>query len=90
MESFYFTIALITAGIALAMGLISLSAALHKDGERIDLVFGVMCLCLFIFFVIPPVGFVLVDKAPYPISIDTKRIFTPGFFNYIPVIKKEP
>jgi formate hydrogenlyase transcriptional activator len=75
MEFFFLTIALITAGISLAMGSVSLLSGLSKDGEQIDLVFGIMCISLFIFFIIPPVGFVWIDKAPYSESILVKRIF---------------
>jgi formate hydrogenlyase transcriptional activator len=75
MEFFFLTIALITAGISLAMGSVSILSGLNKDGEKIDLVFGIMCISLFIFFVIPPVGFVWIDQAPYPAVILVKRIF---------------
>ena len=46
MESFYTIIALLTAGVSLATGLINLFTGLHKDGEKVDLVFGVMCLSM--------------------------------------------
>jgi len=68
-------IALITAGLSLAMGSVSLISGMSKDGEKIDLVFGIMCLALFVFFLIPPVGFVWVDQAPYSSVILFKRIF---------------
>jgi hypothetical protein len=66
MEFFFLVIALITAGLSLAMGSVSLISGLSKDGEKVDLVFGIMCLSLFIFFITPPIGFVWLDKAPYP------------------------
>jgi PAS domain S-box-containing protein len=75
MEFFFLIIALITAGLSLAMGSVSLISGLSKDGEKVDLVFGVMCLALFVFFIIPPVGFVWLDKAPYPGSVLFKRVF---------------
>jgi len=84
MESFYTTIALLTAGVSLATGLINLFTGLHKDGEKVDLVFGVMCLCMFIFFLIPPIGFILQDKAPYPVHIVVKRLFNSVFNGLFP------
>jgi PAS domain S-box-containing protein len=84
MESFYTIIALLTAGVSLATGLINLFIGWHKDGERIDLVFGIMCLCMFIFFLIPPIGFILEDKAPYPLQIVIKRLFNSAFNGLFP------
>jgi PAS domain S-box-containing protein len=75
MEFFFLVIALITAGLSLAMGSVSILSGLSRDGEKVDLVFGIMCLALFIFFIIPPVGFVWIDKAPYPGSVLLKRVF---------------
>src|SRR5664279_911270 len=75
MGFFFLVIALITAGLSLAMGAVSLMSGMSKDGEKVDLVFGVMCLALFIFFLIPPVGFVWVDQAPYSQTILVKRLF---------------
>ncbi|HTB26039.1 MAG TPA: sigma 54-interacting transcriptional regulator [Puia sp.] len=75
MEFFLLVIALITAGISLAMGSASLTEGLSKDGEKIDLVFGIMCISLFVFFIIPPLGFVWVDRAPYSGTVIIKRVF---------------
>jgi formate hydrogenlyase transcriptional activator len=75
MEFFFLVIALITAGLSLAMGSVSLMSGLSKDGEKVDVVFGVMCLSLFIFFILSPIGFVWLDKAPYPGSVLLKRVF---------------
>jgi PAS domain S-box-containing protein len=75
MEFFFLVIALITAGLSLAMGSVSLISGLSKDGEKVDLVFGIMCLSLFIFFILPPIGFVWLDKAPYPGPVLLKRVF---------------
>jgi hypothetical protein len=85
MDPVYFKIALITAGIALAMGLVSLFTGLHKDGDKVDLIFGIMCICMFIHFTLPPAGFVVIDKAPYPLQIIMKRTFNflyGGFFSW--------
>ncbi|HEY6977524.1 MAG TPA: sigma 54-interacting transcriptional regulator [Chitinophagaceae bacterium] len=84
MDSFYTIIALLTAGVSLATGLINLFTGLHKDGDKVDLVFGVMCLWMFIFFLIPPIGFILEDKAPYPLQVDIKRLFNNTFNGLFP------
>jgi formate hydrogenlyase transcriptional activator len=75
MGFFFLVIALITAGLSLAMGSVSLVSGMSKEGEKVDLAFGVMCLALFVFFLVPPVGFVWVDKAPYTATILFKRVF---------------
>jgi formate hydrogenlyase transcriptional activator len=75
MGFFFLVIALITAGLCLAMGSISLVSGMGKDGEKVDIVFGSMCLALFIFFLVPPVGFVWIDQAPYSTGILFKRVF---------------
>src|SRR4051812_35957557 len=84
MESFYTIIALLTAGISLITGLISLFTGLQRDGEKVDVVFGVMGIGLFIFFMIPPIGFILLDKAPYPVEIEVKRIFIWSYYALMP------
>jgi hypothetical protein len=84
MDSILYVIGLITAGLCLAMGSVSLLAGLDKDGERIDLVFGIMCFLLFIFFIIPPVGFIVHDKAPYPASVLFKRLFNWSYAECFP------
>lgn len=84
MNSFYFIVALLTAGVSLAVGLISLFIGLHKDAEKSDLLFGIMCLCMFFFFLVPPVGFILEDKAPYISEIIIKRFFNFSFSALLP------
>src|SRR5258706_5318852 len=84
MDNFYLIVALITAGISLSTGLINLSAGLHRDGEKTDLVFGLMGLCFFIYFLIPPVGFVLIDKALYALILYIKRFFSIAQFALLP------
>src|SRR5207342_3202120 len=79
METLYTSIALITAGVSLFAGLVNLFIGFHKDGEKIDVLFGAMCVSMFIFFMIPPVGFILRDQAPYSLQIDIKRIFNWAF-----------
>ncbi len=34
-----------------------------------------MCISVFIFFILPPAGFIIIDKAPYPAQIIIKRLF---------------
>jgi hypothetical protein len=75
MESFYLILAMLTAGIALAMGVVSIFIGLHKDGEKVDLIFGILGLFLFIHFILPPAGFVVLDKAPYSMDVILKRLF---------------
>jgi len=75
MGFFFLVIALITAGLCLAMSSISLVSGIGKDGEKVDIVFGFMCLALFVFFLIPPIGFVWIDQAPYASGILFKRVF---------------
>jgi len=85
MELFYTIIASITAGVSLYAGLINLFIGLNKDAERAELVFGLIGVSLFIFFVLPPFGFVLADKAPYPFTIIVKRIFMCVYFILFPI-----
>jgi PAS domain S-box-containing protein len=84
MESPHQIIAILSAGIALTMGLISLFSGLHKDGEKTDVVFGILCISIFLFFVFPPLGFIIIDHAPYPRDVIIKRIFNHIFFGLFP------
>jgi PAS domain S-box-containing protein len=84
MENFYTVIALITAGTALAIGLVNIIIGSLKDGDTSDLVFGIMCLCMFVFFMLPPVGFIFEDKAPYTLQMDIKRFFNFAFAALLP------
>lgn len=84
MVSFQIVIALLSAGVALFSGLVSLFTGLHKDGEKVDLIFGVLCLAIVFFFLVPPTGFIIMDKAPYPTEIIIKRIFNVCFFMLFP------
>jgi formate hydrogenlyase transcriptional activator len=68
-------IAILIAGISLALGVVSLASGLSKHGEKLDSIFGFMCISLFFFYMIPPVGFVLMDKAPFSDNIILKRAF---------------
>jgi len=84
MDSFLYVIGLITACLSLTMGSVSLLAGLDKDGEKIDLLLRFMCLSLFVFFIIPPAGFIVLDKAPYPTAIIWKRLFNISYVAMFP------
>ncbi len=84
MELIQLSIALLTAGVALFAGLVSLFIGLHKDGEKTDVFFGILCIAIFLFFLIPPVGFITVDKAPFSFEIIFKRFFNFFFFGIFP------
>jgi len=84
MEYYYLILAMLTAGVSLAGGLVSLFTALHKDGEKTDLIFGILALCIFIFLMLPPMGFILIDKAPYAPAIIFKRIFIYAYYLLLP------
>jgi PAS domain S-box-containing protein len=84
MDSIQIVVALLSAGVALFAGLVSLFTGLHKDGEKVDLVFGILCLAIVIYFLYPPMGFIVLDKAPYPVQIVIKRIFNVSFFVLFP------
>ncbi len=65
MQLIIFATAFITAGAALIAGLISLLAGMHKEGEKIDVLFGILALLAFLFIIVPPAGFITTE-APYP------------------------
>lgn len=80
---FFFIIALLTAGISLSMGSISFFLGLSNQ-NRTDLIFGTMGLSLFIFLVLPPVGFIIQNQIPYPLEVLIKRIFSFGYYGLFP------
>ena len=84
MEVIQLIVALLTVCVALFAGLVSLFIGLHKDGENTDVFFGIICLAIFIFFLSPPMGFIINDKAPYSLEILIKRIFNFSFFSIFP------
>jgi PAS domain S-box-containing protein len=83
MQEFYFILALLTAGVSLAMGSISLVVGL-KNRDKTEIVFGVMVLSLFAFVLLPPVGFIIQDQAPYPLAILIKRLFSFTYYALLP------
>src|SRR5688572_4020981 len=84
MDSFYQAIAILTAGIALTLGLISLLAFFNKGREKAQLVFTFLCFFVVIFILLPPVGFIQADTLPYSTSIKVKRIFNFSFVAFFP------
>ena len=84
MESFYNIIAVLTAGIALATGFFCLLTFLHKGREKVNLVFGGMCLSIVVFILLPPVGFFLYDIAPHSAGIKIKWLFHLSFIALFP------
>ena len=80
----HLSIALISAGVALFAGLVSLFTGLHREGDKMDIVFGFLCLSIFIYFIFPPVGFIIHDNPPYPALIIVKRVFHVLFFCLFP------
>ncbi|HSF45051.1 MAG TPA: hypothetical protein VLA58_03545, partial [Chitinophagaceae bacterium] len=85
MDFLFFIIAMITAGVALVTGLNSLLIGASVEGSRVNQVFGVMSLLMFIFFIMPPVGFITSDASPYPGALFIKRIFNWTYYAMLPV-----
>lgn len=83
MQEFYFILALLTAGVAMAMGTISFFLG-FKHKNRTDLIFGLMCLSMLTFLLLPPVGFIVQNNAPYPTQILFKRIFIYTYYVLFP------
>lgn len=85
MINLYQDIGLFIAGISLPLGLISLFFGFQDKNQKEYIVFGIMCLCLTIFFLASPMGFIIVDQAPYSLAIIVKRIFIYGYYTLIPL-----
>lgn len=79
----YSELAILTAGTSLAMGTISLYLGIKKNSST-NILLGSMGLCLTVFFLLPPAGFILEDIAPYPTNILIKRIFIFAYYALIP------
>ncbi len=83
MEPLYTSLAYLTAGVSLSAGITSIFIGLRKK-EKLDLVFGMMALSLFVFLVLPPGGFILKDPAPHSAGIIFKRIFIFAYYALFP------
>jgi PAS domain S-box-containing protein len=75
METIYFSIAMITAGISAAMGSVSLLLGFKQKENKSYLLFGCMGWSLVLFILTPPVGFITLDVAPYETLMLIKRVF---------------
>jgi len=83
MEDFYRSFGLVSCGVSLAMGSIYLYlGSLRKSVTYI--LFGIMGFCLFVFFLIPPMGFILDDTPPYSSVLLFKRIFIFTYYGVTP------
>ena len=85
MESVFYQASLVTTGISLAFGLGFLIFGLRQKEERDYLVFGILCLLISVYFLLPPTGFIVKDQAPYSSQIQIKRIFIFGYYGLIPL-----
>ena len=75
MDSFFLSVALLTAGFSLLSAAINLLGGFYTEAEKADLIFGFLSLSIFIFIILPPIGFILKDTAPYSLDIIIKRVF---------------
>lgn len=76
-------LALFSAGVSLVLGIIYLFVSIQRK-NRAYFLFSIMGLLLFIYFVWPPVGFILDDEPPYPTNLLWKRIFIFGYYGLTP------
>ncbi len=84
MDSYYYAISLITAGICLSMGGISFAICWKQYADRTNFYFGVVCLSMVAFILIPPVGFITVDVPAYLNLLVFKRIFIFAYYAIFP------
>src|SRR5689334_3532382 len=83
MERLYQTIAILTAGMSLTMGFLSLVTFYQKGRHKVNLIYGTMCLLIVLFIMLPPVGFILPDSADLS-GIQIKRLFEFSFVAIFP------
>jgi formate hydrogenlyase transcriptional activator len=76
-------IALITAGVSLSMAAVSFYLG-RKLGGKTYLVFSAMVFCLFLFIILPPVGFISNQQPPFGGEILFKRIFIYSYYALFP------
>lgn len=66
------------------MGTVSLFLGI-KNKDKTDLIFGVMALGLFVFLLMPPLGFISnTDQPPYSSEILIKRLFNFSYYGLMP------
>jgi PAS domain S-box-containing protein len=80
MEVLYFSVAMVTVGLCAAMGSASLGLGISGQRDKSYLLFGTMCGLMVLFILLPPVGFIVADPAPYSTLVLFKRI--PIFLYY--------
>jgi hypothetical protein len=85
MGNTYLIIAMLISGSSFSLGLISLFFGFQDKKHKEYIVFGIMSLCLTIFFLAPPLGFIIDDQAPYSLAIIVKRIFIYTYYILIPL-----
>lgn len=83
MEQFYTSLALVSSGVSLAMGSVYLYLGMLQKSTTYR-IFGVMGLALFIFYLLPPVGFILYDNPPYGADMIFKRVFIYSYYALTP------
>jgi formate hydrogenlyase transcriptional activator len=85
MGNTYLIIAMLISGSSFSLGLISLFFGFQDKNHKEYIIFGIMSLCLTIFFLAPPLGFIIDDHAPYSLAIIVKRIFIYTYYILIPL-----
>ena len=77
-------IAMLTAGVGLSTGFVHILIGFSKEGNRLNKIIGFMGLCMFLFSLWPPAGYIIVDHAPYPTDIVIKRIYIWIYYLLLP------
>jgi formate hydrogenlyase transcriptional activator len=83
MEDFYKSFALVSCGVSLAMGSVYIYLGSLRRSSTYFL-FGIMGISLFVFYILPPVGFILVDNPPYDSGLIFKRVFSFAYYGIAP------
>ncbi len=84
MDSFYLAVALVTAGISLSMGFVSLRIGLSVPGKKSDLTLSVLAILLAAFILFPPIGFITSDTAANFAIVHLKRVFIFAYYSVLP------
>jgi PAS domain S-box-containing protein len=85
MENVFNLISIVTAGAAIPIGIFSLSTYIQDRSEKVFLSFSIMSLSLAVFYLIPPIGLVIREAAPYPVQLEIKRFFIYCYYAIIPL-----
>ena len=84
MESMYNVIAMMTAGVSVTMGLLSLTSFFQKERNKLHLYFSILCLLVVCYILIPPAGFILSENVADSTNLKIKRIFNFSFMGFFP------